>query len=101
MQIEPPPVQQTTTETKITDDAQMIADLVTGLNMRKKDNRIQGYSVLGGTLLGTVVGLIWGLSGSRDMNVVLGPVLIGFFGGALGSLLISGAILGVYRTFKH
>jgi len=102
MEIKPPPVQECAPEKKITDDAQMIADLVTGINMRKKDNRIQGLSVLAGCLLGALVGLIWGYVEYRAFNAnLLGPLIVGFLGGALVSLLISGAILGVYRTFKH
>lgn len=100
MEIKPPPIQPSEPK-KITDDAQMIADLVTGPNMRKKDNKIQGLTVLAGSILGLFIGLVWGLVGSRDINDAIGPIIVGFLGGALVSLLISGAVLGVYRMFNH
>lgn len=102
METKPPPILNPSSEKQITEDAQMVADLVTGLNMRKRDNKIQGFSVLAGCLLGALVGLIWGYVEYRivDANLI-GPLLVGFLGGALISLLISGAILGIYRTFKH
>lgn len=101
MEIKPPPIQERK-EKKITDEAQIAADLVTGLNMRKNDNRIQGYSVLAGTVLGSIVGFIWGYVDYHAFNAnLIGPVVVGILGGALISLLVSGAVLGVYRTFKH
>lgn len=72
----------------------IVTDTVTGVNVRWKDNVIQGVSVL--------VGLIAGAGfGALMMKEPMAGALIGGVIGLVGALLISGVILMIYRTIRH
>lgn len=102
MEVEPPPVQRESSEERVRQEKQVIADVLIGVNLRKKDNLYQGIAVLAGSLLGLLIGFLWGYAGSRSLDAnLIGPCLLGFLGGAIVSLLISGGVLAVYRLIHH
>jgi len=78
----------------IPEDAQRIFDVVTGPNLRLKDNLIQLAIIVVGTLLCAVAGAAWAhFSG----NELMAGVVLGGLGGAIVSLFLSGALLGLIR----
>jgi hypothetical protein len=72
---------------------QAIFDTVGGPNLRLRDNLIQLASVIAAILLTFVITLIV----SRDL-IMAG--VVGVIGGAIAGILISGAVLGIYRGIK-
>lgn len=80
------------------DPEQARFDTVVGPNLRMKDNVIQALAIAGGLVLGLVVAPVIGwFQGSRGQDL-LGWTLGGGFAGVVLSLLLSGTIIGVYRT---
>lgn len=71
-------------------EAQAVFDTVIGPNLRLRDNLIQLVACVAGTFLGAIIG---GIITRFDMM----GLIIGGFCGLVGGLLISGAVLGVYR----
>lgn len=79
------------------DDVQKVFDTVTGPNLRKSDNLIQLAMILVGAFVGALGGFIYNRMKGNDL--VLGPVVGGFFG-LLLMLFVSGAIIGLVRGIK-
>ena len=73
--------------------AQKVFDTVAGPNLRLRDNMIQLVSVLVGGSLGAAVG--WFLT--RDSGDGTVAILAGVVAGVVGSLLISGVVIGAVR----
>jgi hypothetical protein len=78
----------------IPEDAQRIFDVVTGPNLRLKDNLIQLAIIVVGTVLCAGAGAAWAHSSGKEL---LAGLLLGGLGGAIVSLFLSGAILGLIR----
>ena len=72
---------------------QTITDTVTGVNVRGSDNLIQLLAVVVFTVIGLMIGVIINYQS---------PMLIGLFGfgGLVAGILLSGAVIGVYRMVK-
>jgi hypothetical protein len=70
-----------------------VFDTVAGPNLRLRDNMIQLVSVLVGGSLGAAVG--WFLT--RDSGDGTVAILAGVVAGVVGSLLISGVVIGAVR----
>ena len=68
------------------------SETVGGVSLRWKDNLIQLVAVIGGICVGALVGFL--------MHETMQSVMIGAGIGMVGTLLLSGAILGVLRLFK-
>ena len=64
-----------------------VSDTVVGVNVRKKDNIIQGLIILVTVIIGLVIGQMYG------GFLMLGGLIIGF--------LVSGIFLMIYRAVKH
>jgi hypothetical protein len=74
------------------DGYRIVTDLVAGPNLRWRDNLFQGLFILIALLLSVAVGAaFWGVEGA----------VIGGVGGLIGGLLLSGAVLGLYRAYRH
>lgn len=74
------------------DGYRIVTDLVTGPNLRWRDNLFQAAFMFVTLVLAVGVGgLFWGVEGA----------VIGAAGGLIGGLLLSGAALGVYRAVRH
>ena len=88
---QPPPLPpQKPTEIGHLGQPQKVFDTVTGPNLRLKDNLFQLACLAVSVPLG--IGIAYFLM--RDLTMAL---LIGMLGGLIGGILISGAILGIYR----
>jgi hypothetical protein len=72
----------------------VVADVATGPNLRKKDNLYQALFIL--VCLAIAVPTLWIISGNWIVGA-LGGGLIGLVAG----VLLSGGFLMVYRLFKH
>jgi hypothetical protein len=72
---------------------QKVFDTVTGPNLRLKDNLFQ----LACLAVAVPVGIGIAYFFIRDLTMAL---LIGILGGLIGGILVSGAILGIYRGAK-
>ena len=72
---------------------QTITDTVTGVNVRGSDNLIQLLAVVVFTVIGALIGAIVNYQS---------PMMIGLFGfgGLVAGILLSGAVIGVYRLVK-
>jgi hypothetical protein len=78
---------------------QAVFDVVTGPNLRKRDNFIQAFCILGGLVIGALGAPVFGwAAGSRGQDLV-GWALAGAFGGVVVMLLVSGTVLGLYRAY--
>lgn len=74
------------------DTYRVVTDLVTGPNLRWRDNLFQAVFMLLAVAISAGVGMMgWGIEGA----------VIGGAGGLIGGLLLSGAVLGVYRAWRH
>jgi F0F1-type ATP synthase assembly protein I len=69
-----------------------VTDTVTGANVRWKDNLFQAVGILFCVLLGAGVGYL--------VNEFVGMV-IGILAGLIGGVLVTGAILMIYRAVQH
>lgn len=75
-------------------EAEIVFNAVTGPNFRLRDNLIQLAVIVIGTILGGFIGYWLGRS-SRDQGLwTIGGVFVGL----VGSLAISGLIIGFVRT---
>jgi hypothetical protein len=73
-------------------DVQRVFDTVAGPNIRLRDNLIQLACVVVGTALGALIGrALQGPSSDAPM------MLVGALVGLIGSLLISGLVIGIVR----
>jgi hypothetical protein len=72
----------------------IVSDIATGVNFRKKDNLYQAVAICVGLVLGVIIGL------AVARGAPEGAVLGGFIGLLVG-LFGSGIFLLVYRLFKH
>lgn len=91
-----PPTKPTSEEpSKGNEDVNIVIDVVTGPNMRWRDNLYQGLAILVCMLLGAAIGYFTAL---RDHGFA--AVLGGFLGVVIG-LFGSGAVLMVYRGLRH
>ena len=72
---------------------QTITDTVTGVNVRGSDNLIQLLAVVVFTVIGALIGAIVNYQS---------PMMIGLFGfgGLVAGILLSGAVIGVYRLVR-
>ena len=68
----------------------VVSDTVVGLNIRKKDNLIQGIIILVAIIIGLVTGQMYG-----------GFLMLGGLGGLIIGFLGSGIFLMIYRAVKH
>ena len=74
------------------DSYRIVTDLVTGPNLRWRDNLFQAVFILVTLVLAVGVGaLFWGVPGA----------LVGGLAGLIGGLILSGAVLGIYRSYRH
>jgi uncharacterized membrane protein len=67
-----------------------VSDTVVGVNVRKKDNIIQGLIILVTVIIGLVIGQMYG-----------GFLMLGGLGGLIIGFLVSGIFLMIYRAVKH
>jgi hypothetical protein len=74
--------------------AQAVMDVVGGVNLRWKDNVIQGIAIFVSMLIGAGVGPLF------IDEVPLG-VIVGAFAGLVAGLFLSGFVLMVFRMFRH
>jgi len=72
----------------------IVSDIATGVNFRKKDNLYQAIAIFVGLVLGVLIGL------AVARGAPEGAVLGGFIGLLVG-LFGSGIFLLIYRLFKH
>ena len=72
----------------------VVSDTVTGLNVRRRDNRIQGVIIAASIPVGSIIGLL--VTRRPADGVIFG----GFFG-LLAGLFGSGIFLMIYRAVKH
>ena len=79
-------------------EMQTVMDVVTGVNLRWKDNLIQGITIAAATLIGIPIGAAVAKSMRAD---VIGGLFMGGFGGLLIGLFGSGLVLMIYRMFRH
>lgn len=75
----------------------LVSDTVTGVNVRWKDNLIQGVVILVTLILGAVIGYVM-KPDPRDP--ALGAILGGFVGLLVG-LFGSGFFLMIFRALRH
>ena len=68
----------------------VVSDSVVGVNVRAKDNLIQGSIILVTVIIGLVIGQMYG-----------GFLLLGGLGGLIVGFLGSGIFLMIYRAVKH
>ena len=68
----------------------VVSDTVVGLNIRKKDNLIQGIIILVAIIIGLITGQMYG-----------GFLMLGGLGGLIIGFLGSGIFLMIYRAVKH
>ena len=68
----------------------VVSDTVIGVNVRAKDNLIQGSIILVTVIIGLVIGHMYG-----------GFLLLGGLGGLILCFLGSGNFLMIYRAVKH
>ena len=68
----------------------VVSDTVVGVNIRKKDNIIQGLIILVTVIIGLVIGQMYG-----------GFLMLGGLGGLIIGFLVSGIFLMIYRAVKH
>ena len=68
----------------------VVSDTVVGINVRKKDNLIQGLIILVTIIIGLVIGQMYG-----------GFLLLGGLAGLIVGFLVSGIFLMIYRAVKH
>tara|TARA_B100001750_G_scaffold219266_1_gene206036 strand:+ start:343 stop:639 length:297 start_codon:yes stop_codon:yes gene_type:complete len=68
----------------------VVSDTVVGVNVRAKDNLIQGSIILVTVIIGLVIGQMYG-----------GFLLLGGLGGLIVGFLGSGIFLMIYRAVKH
>jgi hypothetical protein len=80
---------------KARENLNIVTDTVTGLNVRKSDNVIQGVSVAIGLVLGAGIGAF-----VMPQQRVTGA-LVGGIGGVLVGLFASGLFLMIYRLVRH
>lgn len=76
---------------------QALFDTITGPNLRRKDNLLQAYCILGGIGLGAIGGVIVQLVRGQRGGDLVGGALVGIFAGIILSLLLSGTVIGVVR----
>lgn len=70
----------------------IVTDLVAGPNLRWRDNAFQAAFIMVTVAVSVGVGAIfWGVEGAG----------IAGFAGLVGGLLLSGAVLGAYRAYRH
>ena len=72
-----------------------VTDLVTGANVRWRDNLLQGVSILVCGVIGVAVGAI-----VASPDLVPGAI-VGGFAGVVAGLFGSGIFLMVYRAVRH
>jgi hypothetical protein len=68
----------------------VVSDTVVGINVRMKDNLIQGLIILVTIIIGLVIGQMYG-----------GFLLLGGLAGLIVGFLVSGIFLMIYRAVKH
>ena len=68
----------------------VVSDTLVGVNVRKKDNIIQGLIILVTVIIGLVIGQMYG-----------GFLMLGGLGGLIIGFLVSGIFLMIYRAVKH
>ncbi len=72
----------------------VVTDVATGPNIRKKDNLFQALFIL--VCLAIAIPVAWALSGHW-----IGGVFVGGLVGLVVGVLLSGGFLMIYRLFKH
>jgi hypothetical protein len=75
-----------------------VTDTVTGPNVRLKDNLYQGIAIVVFAILGAPIGYF--LLPSGELGPVFG-IAVGAFLGLITGLLLSGAIIGIFRAIQH
>ncbi len=79
----------------------IVSDTVTGLNVRKRDNKFQAVFIFGSVLLfATISAVITAFNGQWKLPWY-GGALVGAFAGLVIGVLTSGTILMFYRGMRH
>ena len=79
-------------------EIQTVMDVVTGPNLRWKDNVLQAIAIAVCTVLGVPIGALVAHFIRADL---IAGLLLGGFGGLLFGLFASGIVIMVYRMFRH
>jgi hypothetical protein len=74
----------------------VISDTVVGINLRWRDNLVQGIIILVFVLVGAAIGYFM-----ADEDARVQVALIGALGGLVAGALISGIGLMIYRGIQH
>ena len=88
----PPKIEESQSKDGLTakETYNVVSDTVVGVNVRAKDNLIQGVIILFTVIIGLVIGQMYG-----------GFLLLGGLGGLIVGFLASGIFLMIYRAVKH
>ena len=88
----PPKIEESQSKDGLTakETYNVVSDTVVGVNVRAKDNLIQGVIILFTVIIGLVIGQMYG-----------GFLLLGGLGGLIVGFLGSGIFLMIYRAVKH
>ena len=79
----------------------IVSDTVTGLNVRKRDNKFQAVFIFGSVLLfATISAVITAFNGQWKLPWY-GGALVGAFAGLVIGVLASGTVLMFYRAMRH
>ena len=88
----PPKIEQSQSKDGLTakETYNVVSDTVVGVNVRAKDNLIQGLIILFNVIAGLVIGQMYG-----------GFLLLGGLGGLIVGFLGSGIFLMIYHAVKY
>lgn len=90
----PPPVTETRSGLSSREGYNVVTDTVTGVNVRWRDNVIQGVVIAFATLAGFLAG--WLIAEEKQSGALLGALA-----GLVGGTLLSGVGLMIYRGVRH
>jgi hypothetical protein len=96
MDEQPPPLPP-----KVITDRQvynLVSDVGTGVNIRRKDNLYQALAIFACAALGALIGCFIDLGGGAPWWI---GAMVGGFGGLVVGFFASGIFLMVYRAIKH
>ena len=79
----------------------IVSDTVTGLNLRKSDNKFQVLFIIRAVLLFAALGAIVTAFNGQWNLPWFGGAVIGAFGGLIVGVLASGTVLMLYRGKRH
>ena len=79
----------------------IVTDTVTGVNVRRKDNKFQALFVLGSMFLLALLGSLFAVVNPEWQLPWYGGALIGSFLGLVFGVIASGIFLMFYRAWMH